>query len=517
MIEYLTDRSSIKRAGQRIRTVIDGRDEWFFSLSDFTTSSLLISNEISLRIGARKLILSCVTDEGLTKWRVYGWEWTGDKLLLEVTGRGGPETTVIELIPRASARAIAEVVSESRRARCYTMAGLACRVLNGARIFRMALSAGSRRGQPGRDARILLETRDDRIAVTVTVAEDDGTGIDAFLSSALIWYLRAAEGIRRPFVRRLWLVTPKAKVEALSERLAMLRSDLQSAITLFEIDDAWTQLVKVSPIDRDDLIREAPARVQRSYSDNTTKSATEIKSLAPEAIDILRSRNGETLRFHGLAFARVRRLLNCERVWFGIDSANRRLLDDRSYSEWDKLVGDLITHRNAMTTDRYHAFYRAAPEAWLEFLLRRDITRLDPGLRIAPIHAQFRTSPASAGAARPVDLLALRHDGRLAVIELKVAEDRSHVLQGADYWRRVEAHRRCGNIQRWRLFDDAAIADVPPLVYLAAPMLSFHKAFDTLANAIAPDIKIYRFDLNEDWRSGVRVMRRLRANRRVVT
>jgi hypothetical protein len=29
---------------------------------------------------------------------------------------------------------------------------------------------------------------------------------------------------------------------------------------------------------------------------------------------------------------------------------------------------------------------------------------------------------------------------------------------------------------------------------------------------IAPDIEIYRFDINEDWRAGVRVMRRMRVN-----
>ena len=97
------------------------------------------------------------------------------------------------------------------------------------------------------------------------------------------------------------------------------------------------------------------------------------------------------------------------------------------------------------------------------------------------------------------------------VIELKVREDREHVLQGADYWRRVEAHRRCGNLQRARLFGDAKIEDEPPLVYLVAPGLRFHRAFDRLARAITPSIEIYRFDINEDWRAGVRVMRRKRA------
>jgi len=62
------------------------------------------------------------------------------------------------------------------------------------------------------------------------------------------------------------------------------------------------------------------------------------------------------------------------------------------------------------------------------------------------------------------------------------------------------------------LFDDAPIADEVPLVYLAAPTLRFHRAFHTLASVIAPDIEIYRFDINEDWRAGVRVARRARVN-----
>ena len=159
-----------------------------------------------------------------------------------------------------------------------------------------------------------------------------------------------------------------------------------------------------------------------------------------------------------------------------------------------------------------HWFYRAAGEAWLESILRRDITQLDPGLIIAPLHAQFRTSPGGPAGPRPIDLLALRHDGRLAVIELKVSEDREHVFQGVDYWRRVEAHRRRGHISTAKLFGEREISDESPLVYLVAPTLRFHPSFMTLARTIAPDIELYRFDINEDWRSGVRVVRRERVN-----
>jgi hypothetical protein len=143
--------------------------------------------------------------------------------------------------------------------------------------------------------------------------------------------------------------------------------------------------------------------------------------------------------------------------------------------------------------------------------LRRDITRLDPGLVVSPLHVQLRTSRGSAGS-RPVDLLALRRDGRLVVVELKVSEDAALPVQGADYWRRVEAHRRSGELRRARLFGELEIADDPPLVYAVAPVFRFHRAFQQLSRMIDPTVEMFRFDLNEDWRAGVHVVRRTRVN-----
>jgi hypothetical protein len=201
-----------------------------------------------------------------------------------------------------------------------------------------------------------------------------------------------------------------------------------------------------------------------------------------------------------------------EKVWFGIEGSRRRLLEESTLAEFMRLLDELKEHRRAEVLDRHHALYKSAPEAWLESELRRDITQLDPGLIISPLYAQFRPSNAGSSRERPIDLLALRRDGRLVVIELKVSEDREHILQGADYWRRVSAHHLAGHIQRARLFDDAEISDEPPLVYLVAPVLRFHRSFQTLARAITPEIEIYRFDINENWREGVHVVRRTRVN-----
>ena len=296
------------------------------------------------------------------------------------------------------------------------------------------------------------------------------------------------------------------------QRIALLRPGLRELIAVFEVDKQLSELEKVDVPLREELWKRRLARFPPVPQTDSSEVTKRLIALAPEAIDVVHARHGETLRYFGLPFARVRRVMESERVWFGVEGSRRRMLDEKTERECTNLLADLMEHRSANSSDHHNALYRNAGEAWLESLLRRDITRLDPGLLIAPLHAQFRIARGGAATVRPVDLLALRHDGRLAVIELKVSESREHVLQGADYWQRVEAHRRRGHIARAKLFGDRKISNEPPLIYLVAPTLRVHPAFNTLARAIAPDIEIYRFDINEDWRSGVRVMRRTRVN-----
>ncbi|HEV7376231.1 MAG TPA: hypothetical protein VGN95_16050 [Pyrinomonadaceae bacterium] len=505
MIERLADADSIEDAERRIRKLIDGRGEWLCVQGSQATAMPLRNSECDFRVMHGRLIFSCWGDEGALAWRITGWEWTGEKLLLEATRRMGALSAQLELIPRASAEAMAATISATRRERCQHLARLACSALQGAKIERAGLSAGARPSQPGRYARITLRKERERIAVTGTVAGSDRSDVDAFLSSTLIWFTRAKDGARPPYIQKLWIIVEKDCVESLIERLALLRDDLRRVIALYQIDEGWQELTRLQLPSLEKLWEVVPERFRRPAREAVSESAARLIALAPDAIDLVRSRHGETLRFHGLAFARVRRVMNSENVWFGIEGA-RRPLDESTQGEWAKLLLDLMEHRRAEALDRNHALYRASPEAWLESLLRRDVTQLDPGLRLAPLYAQFR--PSHAGGTRPIDLLALRRDGRLVVIELKVAEDREHVLQGADYWRRVEAHHLRGHISQSKIFGEAEISDEPPLVYLVAPTLRFHRAFHTLARAITPAIEIYRFDINEDWRAGVRVMRR---------
>ena len=89
-----------------------------------------------------------------------------------------------------------------------------------------------------------------------------------------------------------------------------------------------------------------------------------------------------------------------------------------------------------------------------------------------------------------------------------MAPNREHLFQAVDYWQEVERHRLAGHLKG--LFNELEIADLPSLVYLAAPHSCFHPDFNFLAGVISPELEIFRFDLNENWRQEIKVIERKR-------
>jgi hypothetical protein len=514
-MKRLTNTEEVEDARRRLAELLDARGHWFLRERRDGACIELGRGEWELRMVGVALVFSYWGDAGARVWRVTAWGAEGETVVLEASRRMGTERARLELTPRATVASARATVAEARRRECERIGLVLCESAS-AKLERAQLSTGARRGEPGRWARILLRRGRDSLAVTAPVVALGAEGAESFLASALLWLARLEEAQTRAQPRALWLVAPRALAAAVCERVSLLRESLREMISVFEIDEgeldeggAVLNQLRVARLE--ELLDASAPRLFRPAIEPPCELTERIVSLAPEEIDFVRARRGETLRFNGLTFARVRRLMNAERAWFGVGvGPQRRALDEENAHDFVKLVEELKVHRRADAPDHAHALYRAAPEAWLESILRRDITRLDPGLRLAPLHAQFRATRAPSGAARPVDLLALRRDGRLVVIELKVSEDAALALQGADYWRRVELQRRAGNIARARLFDDAVISDEPPLVYLVAPMLRFHRSFDVLARAVAHEIEMYRFDLGEDWRACVRVVRRQR-------
>lgn len=534
-MKRLTNVEEVEDARRRLKEALEARGRWFLRERRDGAGVELRSGEWELRTAGTALVFSYWGEAGGRAWRVAAWRREGERIVLDASRRMGAERARLELAPGASFASARAAVAEARRRECERVAAFVCEAararLGGAvKLERAVLSAGARRGEPGRWARVHLRRGRELFIATAPVVVVGAEAVESFIASALMWLARLEGGPKqeaRP--RALWLVAPRALAEAARERVALLRESLRALVSVFEFDegdgvsnqlegDGVSSELEVAGVLRqlrvpelEELLEARAPRLFRQTPAPACELTERVVSLAPESVDFVRARRGETLRFNGLAFARVRRLFEEERAWFGVGAASRRrVLDEATAAEFVKLIRELKEHRRAGAPDAKHAFYRAAPEAWLESILRRDITRLDAGLRLAPLHAQFRASRVGAAASRPVDLLALRRDGRLVVIELKVSEDSALALQGADYWRRVEAQRRAGNITRARLFGDALIADEPPLVYLVAPMLRFHRSFDALARAVRPEIEMYRYDLSEDWRASVRVVRRRR-------
>jgi hypothetical protein len=477
--------------------------EWLF---EFENKNLAVRrDEIEIRQLGERLILSCPTPRGWQNWTLEAFETAGEKIICRAARKLKSPAAKLIFTPRES---IARLQAETRAARLKKARELAeiarSHFSNFAKIERVSLNQSNRRANNGTTARILLSLPNGKnTAVCGSVVEK--TNVENLLSNAILWFSKISE--KRSIVS-LWLIVETDKIEKLQKLHALLRGGWKNLVKIFQLKDAHTQKVleEIKPLNLADLWLEKPKKLSRPRTIDLSETARKIVELAPNAIDATQSKYGENLRFNGLPFARVREVSGQEKIWFGVENKRRVELNEQTLPEFADLLNNLRENRRADFVDKRNALFRAAPESWLEAVLRRDVSRLDPNLILAPVFAQFRLSPKKGS----VDLLALRTDGRLVVIELKTATDREHIFQAVDYWRQIEQHRRAGNLQN--LFGDLRILNAPPLVYLVAPLLSFHRDFEILAKTITPEIEIWRFDLNEDWRGGIRVARRTNFN-----
>src|ERR1051325_7178134 len=226
----------LENALQQIASLFRQHAEWLYVSSDGTTQSLR-REEIDISISHQKLVLSCWTEKGTRLWRVMSWHWDGQSLTFRVSRRMGAELSLIELIPRASAKSIAATIRAARQIRCERLAQLAAGLQPETAIERLALSRGTRPGQPGRYAQILLRRKHERIAVTGPVVSSQPASVDACLSSALLWFRRTSDRIKPPNLRQLWLIVSPELLKPLLYRVVLLSEGLRNIIRVFTIDD----------------------------------------------------------------------------------------------------------------------------------------------------------------------------------------------------------------------------------------------------------------------------------------
>ncbi len=484
-----------ENAFSEITESLAAHNEWLLIHSSGNAFALK-RDEIEITLERGKIILGFLDEKGFQVWRIADYKIERENLTLDVTRNFGREREKIKLVPRLSAKESGAAVELARLEKANQLANLVVAENPKSKLVRVALNK-----ENGRFAQIIFEHSNKNQTAVLSDVADCATP-ENLLTAAILWFAKLQYRKKNPIIA-VWILAEKKLYKNLRKLHTLLKENWQENILIKEIcQDEKTQnrQIRDAPtIAFRNLWREKPPKISPANAESS-RMTNEIIKLAPEKIDRIFTRHGETLRFFGLPFARIRKIGDAEKTWFGTER-EKRILNENTRAEFFDLLENLEIYRRSDSANKRHDFYRLAPEAWLEAILRRNINLLDGNLILSPIHNQFRA------AADKIDLLALRTDGRLIIIELKVEPDREMIFQAADYWRKIELQRRSGKLRQAKVFGDLEIADAPTLVYLVAPTLSFHYDFEFLSKTVSPRIEIYRFDLNENWRENLKVMK----------
>lgn len=474
--------------------LLDARAEWLLVREQGRTFPLK-RDEIEVEIVRERPYFGFVDDTGFHSWRLNGFECDANEIAIDVAGAFGKKQERMRLIPRAAAAELAAEIEIARLEKANEIAKCLAESLPDVKLGRVALNT-----ENGRLAQIQFEMDKRPMAA---IADVTGTlTVEPIFTAAMLWLERRLS-LRKKAVGEILIICEKRQSKNAQKLHALLSDRWRAKITVYEVKRKADppRLVELPKRTINQLWREKAQKLKLPERAQPSETARRILDLAPESTDIVFSKQGETVRYAGLPFARVRTVMGNEKAWFGI-GRERRMLNHESWDDIKGLAEQLGSDRDAHASNRRHQFYRTAPEAWLESILRRNIKLLDANLILSPIYNQFRSSNDK------IDLLALRRDGRLVIIELKTQPDREMIFQAVDYWRKIELQRRRGILSAADLFEGRAILDKPALIYLAAPAWSFHRDFEFFARTISPEIELWRFELHERWRHAVKVLAR---------
>ena len=466
-----------------------------------------------------KLVFEAWNDVHSVIRRVEGIAYRQEgRLGVQVRKQAGRETTTMELRDRQWSEPVGEAASPIDRARFRRqLLDALAREYPRWRLERVShrsdrehsFSAWYTRGwaRQGGTAWAFLGLRED----------ENPAAADAVLAFGLIWLDWLRNRAERITVSGLKLFLPPAAVEVTAHRAAYLDP---RAIRV-EIWNA-SSLTSSSPPARVDLgdygnvqTRLVPRHERQALVDRHRNLVRDLLGDLGDGLDMVPDASGRvlSLRVLGLEFAHIEGDL-APRVYFGLDGT-RQKLGEGNRAEFREFVERITRLRSARSQDRSHELYRLQGERWLESLLIRDITKIDPALSPDHVYPQVPafSGPASAQMHRGViDILGVTQSAgrgmrnRLAVIELKVSEEINLPLQGLDYWLRVKWLQERGQFKEFGYFSGTELSNEAPLLYLVCPAFRFHSTTGRMLRYLHPSIEVVQVGLNDQWRDGVKVL-----------
>ena len=269
-------------------------------------------SEIEITAETDRTLFGFPDEKGFHSWRLNGFEVEGPELTVDVAGAFGRKQEVLRLIPRIPASALTAEVELARLQKANEIGRLIFDNFPGTKLERVALNL-----ETGRLAQIVFARDGKHFAAMADVT--GSVTPETMIASAMLWYEKLGLRKKKP-VLDIWIVAEKRRAKELQKLHALLTERWKSILTILEIsrrNDPPT-LTELPERKIRDLWRERAKKVLLPADPRPSAAAANVIGLAPEKIDIVYSRQGETLRFHGLPFARVRSMMGQEKAWFGV-------------------------------------------------------------------------------------------------------------------------------------------------------------------------------------------------------
>jgi hypothetical protein len=339
------------------------------------------------------------------------------------------------------------------------------------------------------------------------IAVDSESAAEAHLAlgQALLWISSRAAGNRNKTHEVVHFLVPSGSSSILNHRCQYLnKRRIDAKVWEYEKREGL-QINRVAP---------APFAVEnkdfRWPVTGPFRWSVQLDRVLKMAPDIIRRyprfHEYDSLRLWGLEFAQVTGA-DRDRICFGVGGLRMELNED-NYDCLQALVDGILFFRRPDSPDTQHPYYRLQAERWLEALILENIPELFPEMAPESVYSQI---PVYVGKdPGRVDILGADRQGTLTVMELKVSEDLDMPVQALDYWGRVIRHNENGDFKRRGYFSEIKLNRQRPKIYLISPVFSFHNSTESMLRYLEPDLEVWKISINEDWRCGVRILRRTR-------
>jgi hypothetical protein len=349
--------------------------------------------------------------------------------------------------------------------------------------------------------------------------------VDGILTLGILWLAYCREHLAQKRVcHGLKVIMPAGSTAVTRARMAWLNRTL-AQWELYEASLEDDDLLPVDTADQGNLkMRLVHAFNLQAAIERAQDGMTRVMRLLPPTMRsrvavVPRSANEVALSLYGLEFARVRQAFMGDsfarqaNVTFGA-GADETPLEAETEACFAELIQRLFESRCPEGSAR-NPLFRLQPESWLQSAIAGDLSLIDDHLAGTPVYHQV---PAFSAADRAMlDLLTVARGGRLAILELKAAEDLHFPLQGLDYWIRVHWLQQQRNpsgasdLEQNGYFPGVPLEHASPLMYYVVPALHLHPSMETVLAHLSPAIAWTLVALNESWRREPKVVFRKRS------